>query len=274
MLVLLPPSEGKTAPPTGGPTLDLGALSAPTLNPWRERVLDALAEASRRPDALEVLGVGAGLADEVARNTGLRTAATAPARRVYSGVLYAAAGLDRLTPAQRARATAAVRIVSGLWGVVTPEDLIPAYRLSMSTTLDGVGALASGWKHHLGPVLEADAADGVIVDCRSAPYAAAWRPAPASPWVAVRVVREHEGRRTVVSHHAKHTRGLLVRHLITRRPRPPRDADALAGAAAELVGTALTSTPRPDDATVPRVLAVELGAPPRSGARQLSLVVS
>ncbi|MGN8245216.1 YaaA family protein [Cellulomonas soli] len=274
MLVLLPPSEGKTAPAAGGPVLDLGTLSAPALNPWRERVLDALAEVSRRPDALEVLGVSAGLADEVARNTRLRTAATAPARRVYSGVLYAAAGLDRLTPAQRARATATVRIVSGLWGVVTPEDLIPAYRLSMGTTLDGVGALASGWRPHLGQVLDTEVADGVVVDCRSAAYAAAWRPAQPSHWVAVRVLREHAGRRTVVSHHAKHTRGLLVRHLITRRSRAPRDADELAGAATELVGTALTTASRADDTAVPRVLAVELDAPPRSGARQLSLVVS
>lgn len=274
MLVLLPPSEGKTAPPEGGPALDLAALSAPVLNPWRERVLDTLAQVSARPDALGVLGVGPGLAEEVARNTRLRTAPTAPARSVYTGVLYAAAGLDRLTPAQQGRAAQSVRIASGLWGVVTPDDRIPAYRLSMGTTLEGVGPLASGWRTRLGEVLDAEADGGVVVDCRSAAYTAAWRPAPSVHWVAVRVLREHAGRRTVVSHHAKHTRGVLTRHLLTRRARPPRDADQLAAAAAELVGSPLAATARAGEVAASHVLAVELEAAPRTGARQLSLVVS
>lgn len=274
MLVLLPPSEGKTAPPEGGPALDLTTLSSPVLNPWRERVLDALARVSGRPDALEALGVGAGLAEEVTRNTRLRTAPTAPARSVYTGVLYAAAGLDRLTATQRGRAALSVRIVSGLWGVVTPEDRIPAYRLSMGTTLDGVGPLASGWRTRLGATLDAEADGGVVVDCRSAAYAAAWRPAPSVRWVAVRVLREHAGRRTVVSHHAKHTRGVLTRHLLTRRGHPPRDADQLAAAAAELVGSPLAATAAAGQVAPSHVIAVELGDAPRSGARPLSLVVS
>ena len=58
--------------------------------------------------------------------------------------------------------------------------------------------------------------DGVIVDCRSSTYVAAWRPsgAQADKWVSVNVVRERNGVRTVVSHNAKHTRGLVARHLL------------------------------------------------------------
>ncbi|MFC0715051.1 YaaA family protein [Cellulomonas biazotea] len=258
MLVLLPPSEGKTSP-ARGPVLDLDALSSPGLTPLRRKVLDALVETSGRPDAADVLGVGASLGDEVARNVRLHEVPTAPARRVYSGVLYAAAGLDRLTPAARRRAQESVRVVSGLWGVVTPEDPIPAYRLSMGTDLPGVGALAPAWRSALAAELD-DAADGrLVVDCRSAAYLAAWHPPRSSDWVAVRVLREVDGVRSVVSHHAKHTRGVLTRHLLTRRARPPRDAAGLAAAAGELVGDAL--------------LAVELG-PPARGARTLSLVVA
>ena len=39
MLILLPPSEGKTAPETGDP-VDLGSLAFPSLNKTRERLLD------------------------------------------------------------------------------------------------------------------------------------------------------------------------------------------------------------------------------------------
>ncbi len=261
VLILLPPSEGKTAP-VRGDRLDLSALSEPVLTPARERVLDALVAVSARPDAADVLGVGAGIADEVARNTALREAPTAAARRVYTGVLYAAAGLDRLTPAARRRAAASVRVVSGLWGLVGPEDPIPAYRLSMGVDLPGIGPLAAAWREPLREVLDPRAASGeLVVDCRSATYLAAWRPARdvQRTWVQVRVLREVAGRRSVVSHHAKHTRGVLTRHLLTRRGREPRTAQELARVASELVGAEL--------------LAVELDAP-ASGPATLSLVVA
>jgi len=55
VIILLPPSEGKT-PAATGPRLDLDALSLPELTGARAEVLDALAvardEALRRADAL------------------------------------------------------------------------------------------------------------------------------------------------------------------------------------------------------------------------------
>ena len=235
MLILLPPSEGKTAP-VRGDALDLPALSHPALTPTRTAVLDALVAASARPDAVDVLGVGAGIADEVARNVDLRSAPAAEARRVYTGVLYAAAGLDRLTPAARRRAADAVRVVSGLWGLVGPEDRIPAYRLSMGVDLPGVGPLATAWRPHLEKVLSPRAEGDVVVDCRSAAYLAAWKPAKGTDWVSVRVLRELDGKRSVVSHNAKHTRGVLTRHLLTRDGDQPRTATEVLEAATELVG--------------------------------------
>ena len=53
----------------------------------------------------------------------------------------------------------------------------------------------------------------MVVDCRSAAYAAAWKP-PARRTLLVRVEQAHaDGTRTVVSHAAKHTRGLVAQHL-------------------------------------------------------------
>ena len=257
--MLLPPSEGKTPPRARGPQLDLDSLSSPGLLPVREKVLDALIEVSASADAMRVLGVGASLDAEIARNLHLRSAPTREAKHVYSGVLYAAAGLDRLTPTGRARAADTVRIVSGLWGLVAPDDLIPAYRLSMGTHLPGIGSLPGAWRGPLDVELAARADGELVVDCRSATYLAAWHPPRSADWVQVRVLRELDGKRSVVSHNAKHTRGVLTRHLLTRRGRAPQDADGLARVAGELVGSAL--------------LAVELG-PPARGARTLELVVA
>jgi cytoplasmic iron level regulating protein YaaA (DUF328/UPF0246 family) len=238
VLLLLPPSEGKTPPQADdGARLDLGALTFPALARARRRVLTALARASRRRDAAEVLGVGASLAGEVARNTRLAEEPVAPAAHVYTGVLYAAAGLADLDGAARERATGSVLTISALWGAVSPADPIPAYRLSMGTDLPGVGPLAPFWREPLGRVLDARAGQDVVVDVRSAAYRAAYRPPSGAEWVEVRVVREVAGRRTVVSHHAKHTRGVLTRHLLTRAGATPSDAAGLLAAAGELVGT-------------------------------------
>ena len=91
MLILLPPSEGKTGPRRGRP-VDLATLSFPALTQTRESVLAAVAAVSASPDAPAALGVSPGLLDEIARNLVLRTAPTASAGSVYTGVLYDALG--------------------------------------------------------------------------------------------------------------------------------------------------------------------------------------
>ena len=106
--------------------------------------------------------------------------------------------------------------------------------------------------------LDARAAGDVVIDCRSAPYAAAWKVPADAEHVAVRVLRELDGKRSVVSHNAKHTRGVLTGHLLTRAE-PVHTAEELLKAAYELVGTALL------DATL---------LPGARGASTLELVVS
>lgn len=240
MLILLPPSETKTAPAAGAPA-DPDTLSFPELGAARGEVLAHLERASTRADALEVLGVGERLRPEVERNTRLAQEPAAPALEVYTGVLYDALDPAGLTAAQREAAEASLVVVSALWGAVRPADRIPAYRLSMGTELPGLGRLAAYWKRHLPAALGPAAGEGIVVDCRSAAYAAAWR-GPRERTVAVKVVRERDGKRTVVSHMAKHTRGLLARHLVERAAagRPARSPQELLAAVRERWDAELT----------------------------------
>ncbi|WP_043846405.1 YaaA family protein [Crystallibacter crystallopoietes] len=231
MLILLPPSEGKTAAPKGQP-FELSELSFGQLNEARQEVLDALAQASSHPEALAHLGVGASLAAEVERNTRLQAEPAAAAHTVYSGVLYDALGYRSMTATQKRKADAAVVVISALWGAIGFADRIPAYRLSMSVALPETGKLAAYWKKHLPAALDGRADGELVVDCRSSSYAAAWAP-PAERSVVVNVFQERAGKRTVVSHFAKHTRGELARHLLTRRGKAPATPDALLKAAQE-----------------------------------------
>ncbi len=231
MLILLPPSEGKAPPARRGRLVEVAALPHPVLAPLREELLDALAAASAQPGAAERLGLSPGLAAEVARNVTLRTTPGRRAIEVYTGVLYAALDHASLGTGALRRANRSVRVQSALWGPVAPTDLITPYRLPMTAGLPGVGPVASRWRAVLDPVMTGLAGDGVVVDGRSSSYASVWRPSgpAAGAYVAVRVFTEVAGRRTVVSHAAKHTRGLVARWLCEadRLPRTPRHVAAV-----------------------------------------------
>jgi cytoplasmic iron level regulating protein YaaA (DUF328/UPF0246 family) len=217
VLILLPPSEGKSAPRRGRP-LDLESMGFPQLYGARVTVLDALVTLCEGDPAkaAQVLGLGTTQADEVERNTALRSASTARADLVYSGVLYEALVLASLTGAARRRATSSLAIASGLFGLVRPGDRIPAYRLSGGVSLPGVGPVATWWSRHLGPAVEEAAGRGLVVDLRSSTYTPFWRPDPgtAGRVVTVRVLHEVDGARKVVSHFNKATKGRIVRGVV------------------------------------------------------------
>ena len=245
MLILLPPSETKT-PVRRGKPLDPAGLSFPPLAPTRTAVLEALIEVSGRPDATHRLGVPASMSDVVRRNVALRDAPTVAAETVYAGVLYDALGLSDLDPASRRRARAWIVVISALWGAVRLSDRIPPYRLNMCGRLPGLAHLPDVWRGPLSDVLPAAARRGVVVDCRSAEYATAWRPtgALAERTVVVKVVRDRDGNRGAVSHNAKYTRGLVVRRIVTDAI-DPRRPEGLAEALSEHFEVGLRKPDRP-----------------------------
>jgi cytoplasmic iron level regulating protein YaaA (DUF328/UPF0246 family) len=228
VLILLPPSEGKASPRRGN-ALDLDALGSPALGGARRRVIDALVAASERDDAAELLGIGHTQTDLLERNRSLRTAPTARAEAIYTGVLYDALGLATLSSPARRRASSRVAVVSSVFGLVRPGDRIPAYRLSGDTTLPGLGPVAGVWRGVLGDAVTEALGRGLLVDLRSGTYAAFWRP-PASlaaRVATVRVLHEQGGTRKVVSHFNKATKGRLVRALL-EDGRDPKDPHLLA----------------------------------------------
>lgn len=229
MLILLPPSEGKFAPSEGAP-VDLDSLAfAVELGERRQRLLDALERlgtvATAR--ALKQLDISKGQVGEIAVDAALRIAPTAPAAEIYTGVLYDHLRLSELP----ARARRQVLIASALWGVVRPEDRIPYYRFSAKARLARIGALSTYWREPLAAVMPDEPGD-LVIDMRSAAYAAAWKPRR-STLLAVRAFSESGGVRKPVSHMAKAVRGEVARALLLakRAPTTAEEAVAIAGEA-------------------------------------------
>jgi cytoplasmic iron level regulating protein YaaA (DUF328/UPF0246 family) len=212
MLILLPPSEGKTASVEGEP-VDLSELAFPALNKTRERLLDVLSRLTF-PRALKYLDIGPGLEPEARRNLTLRSEPAAPANTVYTGVLY-----EHLGPFEADN----VLIASALWGFVRAGDRIPAYRLSMGATLPRIPNLAALWRD---PLRKAMPDEGLIVDMRSGGYVNAWKPKRATV-LSVRAF--HDGR--TVSHMVKATRGDVARILLGHSPETPDEVADIVRAA-------------------------------------------
>lgn len=217
MRVLLPPSETKRAGGSGGP-LDLPALSFASLTARRAAVLDALVDLSAAPDnAARVLKLGARQRDQIAVNAAVRQSATLPAVERYTGVLYDALAAPMLAPDARAWVDQHVIIQSAAFGPVFAADPLPAYRLSASTRLPGVGALPAFWAGPAGEALAAS--DAFTLDLRSEAYRALAPLGAHLESVYVRVVASGpSGAVRALNHFNKSAKGALVKTLAAQQP--------------------------------------------------------
>jgi len=226
-LILLPPSEGKAAN-GNGPALDLASLSFPELTHHREAALIALAKAMRGNEAArsKLLGVkGKALAAATAANKSVLTSPTMTAIDRYTGVLYDALDVSSLSAIERGRLNAQVMIFSGLWGLVSPEDGLPDYKLKMGAAIEPVGKLATFWREPITAALATRTKNTTVWNLLPNEHAAAWAPAPATSKngpaaiVSVKFLDERtpaKGERTftTVNHWNKLLKGALVRYII------------------------------------------------------------
>lgn len=242
MLILLPPSEGKTEA-RRGKALDFSTLAfAEDLTETRRTVMAALANlcADDPEKAREVLDLTPGQASDLVRNVRLETAPTLTAAQLYSGVLFDHLGLPELPADARRRANRTVLIASGLWGVLRPNDRVPPYRLSGGSSLPTLGTVAGVWRPPLAATLPRWVGRKVVLDLRSGAYAAAWRPAGDVANQTVTVQVRHHGK--IVSHHNKATKGLLARALLCADV-DPKTPTALAEACAAVGFRGLLTAP-------------------------------
>jgi cytoplasmic iron level regulating protein YaaA (DUF328/UPF0246 family) len=206
VLVLLPPSEGK-ASGVDGPPLDFASLSFAPLTKTRRLLVRELTRLAKkdRPALQRALLLSDKQAHELDRNAVLAKAPTLPVMELYTGIVYD--NLSYATLPDRAIADSSLVVASALFGLLRPTDRVPSYRLSGNTALPGFGGLAPVWR----PVLEKQLkAQDFVVDLRSGAYANLARVPGA---VEVRVLRDDGGKRTVVSHDNKWTKGQLARAL-------------------------------------------------------------
>ncbi len=234
MRILLPPSAGKTTKESTN-HLQLEKLwQEEHLTQTRRQLIDDVQNTALLADAAQIFKLGPKNAHEISQNLEVYDAPALAAWQLYDGVLYEAAKFAQIFSygacAQDGQGQAdqsqglqrqleeLTLVFSALFGPVRLTDLITPHRLSGSVKLPGQGSVASIWSKALKELLTQQLSGHVVVDLRSAEYGAMYRPTRGSDCLLLNIgvakVNPATGKRSVVSHWAKHTRGLLAGALL------------------------------------------------------------
>jgi cytoplasmic iron level regulating protein YaaA (DUF328/UPF0246 family) len=150
-----------------------------------------------------------------------------PAVFAYAGDTYRGLDVSRFSDADLTYAQDHLRILSGLYGLLKPMDLIKAHRLEMGTKLKNPRGqdLYAFWGERIAELLneDCDASGGAqaIINCASVEYFKSVDQIVLSPEVITPVFKEEAaGVAKIISFHAKKARGMMaaymVRHQIDR----------------------------------------------------------
>ncbi|TAM02090.1 MAG: peroxide stress protein YaaA [Paraburkholderia sp.] len=148
----------------------------------------------------------------------------------FNGDVYEGFDAGSLSATDLDYAQQHVRVLSGLYGVLRPLDLLQPYRLEMGTRFENARGkdLYAFWgeriTHALNAQLEHNAKSArVIVNCASNEYFRAVKPKQLAAPVITPVFEDWKGGRyKIISFHAKRARGLMARFAVEHRIAEPQ----------------------------------------------------
>ncbi|MCK4839881.1 MAG: peroxide stress protein YaaA [Desulfobulbaceae bacterium] len=146
-----------------------------------------------------------------------------PALLAFRGDVYGGIKAEDFSPADFKFAQQHLRIISGLYGLLSPLDLIQPYRLEMKTKLSTAAApdLYGFWADKIIGALNRDLAitgNTHLVNLASREYFKAVKPALLeSPVLEIVFKVWKDGQYKVIGIHAKRARGMMVNFVIDHR---------------------------------------------------------
>lgn len=155
-----------------------------------------------------------------------------PALYAFKGDVYTGLAVERLSPADVAYAQRQLRMLSGLYGLLRPLDLMQPYRLEMGTDLaNGRGRnLYEFWGDRITDALNealAEQGDDILINLASNEYFRAVRPARLKARIFTPQFKdEKNGQYKIISFYAKKARGLMAAWIIQNRISTPADLHA------------------------------------------------
>jgi cytoplasmic iron level regulating protein YaaA (DUF328/UPF0246 family) len=148
----------------------------------------------------------------------------------FNGDVYNGLQAESLTSAQLDYAQKHLFILSGLYGVLRPLDLIQAYRLEMGSKFSSSKwkSLYDFWGDKITTVIN-EAGDDVLVNLASQEYFKAINKKKLQMKVVTPVFKELKGEKLrVVSIFAKKARGMMIRYILENKISDPKKLKAFA----------------------------------------------
>ena len=150
-----------------------------------------------------------------------------PAIHTFKGDVYLGLEAETLSEEDIDFAQVHLRMLSGLYGVLRPRDLMQAYRLEMGTRLANPGGkdLYAFWGDEITQVLQKDmqkAKTKVLLNLASQEYFKSVIPAQLKGQVLnIHFKEDRDGKLKVISFNAKKARGTMARLMIKERITEP-----------------------------------------------------
>ncbi|PTN09722.1 peroxide stress protein YaaA [Mangrovibacterium marinum] len=149
----------------------------------------------------------------------------------FNGDVYEGMQAENFSPDQIDFAQDHLRILSGLYGLLNPLDLIQPYRLEMGSKMavDGQKDLYQFWKPTLTNELNKQlaAAGGVLINLASAEYFKAIDTKKLKGTIITPEFKDNkEGKYKIISFYAKKARGLMCRFIIENKITEPENLKA------------------------------------------------
>lgn len=221
MLVLLSPSKAldwdAPTPPGTATQPRLLAETGRLIEIMRTKSLDEIAKLMSISDELAALN----LRRYAEFETPFTSENAHPAISTFSGDTYQGLrAAERFTAADYARAQEVIRILSGLYGLLRPLDLIQPYRLEMGVRLANPRGrdLYAWWGDQLATLTVADLAkspgEQVVINCASQEYAKALTNMDADVITPRFEDTSARGKRSVISFYAKRARGEMAAWIV------------------------------------------------------------
>ncbi|MCU8041067.1 peroxide stress protein YaaA [Shewanella oncorhynchi] len=141
----------------------------------------------------------------------------------FRGDVYTGFDADTLSEDEIARTQSQLRILSGLYGLLRPLDLIMPYRLEMGTALSNPKGknLYEFWGETLTQAVNetlAETSSDIIVNLASNEYFKAIKPKKLQGQLISPIFKDcKNGQYKVISFFAKRARGMMARYLITHQ---------------------------------------------------------
>ncbi len=148
---------------------------------------------------------------------------------LFNGYVYEGLDAGSLNPAQTAYLQQHLRILSGLYGLLRPLDLIQPYRLEMGTPLRNTRGknLYEFWGSCITDTLNRDLADThsrTLVNLASLEYFKAVQPQKLNANIITPVFKDQKnGTYKIISFYAKRARGLMARYAAQHQIRHPEE---------------------------------------------------